>query len=299
MKTNWPAVLSACALLGLVITIASPAQGATLFWTQYRYDPGDPQGVFGEVFSVHRADTSDVPGTQLEVIHSLAFQPDYNSLSAHGGRVYVRRFLSNNIYSANFDGSGFGPDVSPSSQVGAELDGKLFDAAGVTSYIPNAAAGKIFRGDFEYENRTELISTPFFLPNMALALDEPRGNIYWAGGCNGCLLKVGRANLDGSGLESLPVGNIYYDDYPADIALDLTAGKIYWINESEFKIQRANLDGSGVEDVLIGILPFSLTLVPVPEPAAWQLAALGLAAIIAFVLVASSRRRSSAIRCPA
>jgi low density lipoprotein receptor-related protein 5/6 len=40
-------------------------------------------------------------------------------------------------------------------------------------------------------------------------------------------------------------------DDPRGIALDLSAGKMYWANRLAQKIQRANLDGSAVEDLIM------------------------------------------------
>ena len=39
-----------------------------------------------------------------------------------------------------------------------------------------------------------------------------------------------------------------------DIALDVEAGKIYWIEDGGKAIRRANLDGSNVEDVVISTM---------------------------------------------
>ena len=39
-------------------------------------------------------------------------------------------------------------------------------------------------------------------------------------------------------------------DMPRGLALDLGAGKMYWIDQGTDKIQRANLDGSDVEDLV-------------------------------------------------
>ena len=39
-------------------------------------------------------------------------------------------------------------------------------------------------------------------------------------------------------------------DWPRDIALDVTGGKMYWTDGNADKIQRSNLDGSGVEDLV-------------------------------------------------
>ena len=57
---------------------------------------------------------------------------------------------------------------------------------------------------------------------------------------------IQRSNLDGSEAEYL----IYGLGNPNGIALDLSAGKIYWTEMNLRKTQRANLGGSGVEDLI-------------------------------------------------
>ena len=70
---------------------------------------------------------------------------------------------------------------------------------------------------------------------------------------------VRRANLDGTGMETLVSGTA-----GTGIALDLINRKMYWDNIDPLipgKIQRANLDGSGVEDVITDLsLPAGIAL---------------------------------------
>jgi hypothetical protein len=74
------------------------------------------------------------------------------------------------------------------------------------------------------------------------------GKIFWADGyfMTEGANKIGCANLDGSDPEEL-IGNLVF---PHRIAIDETAGTIYWSNLSGGKIQRANIDGSNVQDVI-------------------------------------------------
>ena len=68
--------------------------------------------------------------------------------------------------------------------------------------------------------------------------------IYWTdAGRN----TIGRAGLDGSGVEDLlPHGLVE----PYGIALAVADGKMYWADWGTDTIQRANFDGSGVQDVV-------------------------------------------------
>jgi DNA-binding beta-propeller fold protein YncE len=72
------------------------------------------------------------------------------------------------------------------------------------------------------------------------------GKIYWMERAAPPAGEVRRANLDGTGMETLVTG---LGDQAFDVALDLGAGKMYWVERFPSSIRRANLDGSGIEDV--------------------------------------------------
>ncbi len=77
-----------------------------------------------------------------------------------------------------------------------------------------------------------------------LVLDASGGKLYWTEGLTqDAGPGVYRANLDGSGIESLvtPAASAF------GIGLDVSAGKMYWASGA---IQRANLDGSEVETLV-------------------------------------------------
>ena len=72
--------------------------------------------------------------------------------------------------------------------------------------------------------------------------------IYWteAGGGG----KIRRANPDGTEVEDLVTMGVRE---PYGIAVDVSAGKMYWANNGADKIQRADLDGSNVQDLVTGL----------------------------------------------
>jgi hypothetical protein len=262
MNTCWRR-LAVLVVFGFVASMAELSVAATLYWTTYHFDQSDPEQIHGELFGLHRAETADVAGTREELIHQLGYQPEYNALAATSGAVFILEYFNHTQRDYAVDGPA---NLTPAA--GAELYGRAIDAVGVYTYVPVAESGVIRRGDFEYENQVDFIQTGgTFSPTLVTALDEAHGKIYWAGACSGCGLTIGRANLDGSGIEELPI-NIPFDDYPVDLAIDSAEGKLYWTNSPAQKIQRANLDGSNVEDVVTGITAFSLALdtTPVPEP---------------------------------
>ena len=86
-------------------------------------------------------------------------------------------------------------------------------------------------------NVQALVTTGLLAP-QGIALDLPGNKMYFTNAD-----KVQRANLDGTGVQDLVTGQS--DGF--GIALDLSAGKMYWVDFAAKKIQRANLDGSGIE----------------------------------------------------
>ena len=72
-----------------------------------------------------------------------------------------------------------------------------------------------------------------------------RTRMYWTNA--GTWDKIQRADIDGSNVEDLVTTGL---SEPIDVALDVTEGKMYWVDHGIDKIQRANLDGSNVEDLI-------------------------------------------------
>jgi len=100
-----------------------------------------------------------------------------------------------------------------------------------------------------------------------VAVDASGGKLYWGNVSEGA---IQRANLDGSGLETIVTGL----SGPAGIDLDLSNGTIYWTDLSDVAsdraIQRANLDGTGVEEVLSGLsLPQDVAVDPAAGHVYW------------------------------
>jgi low density lipoprotein receptor-related protein 5/6 len=96
-----------------------------------------------------------------------------------------------------------------------------------------------------------------------IALDVPANKMYWTEYAG----RIRRANLDGSGEESLVVEE---NTRPRSIALDLKRGKMYWTDNGKNSIRRANLDGTGVEDLVTGLsYPTAIALDVVGEMIYW------------------------------
>jgi hypothetical protein len=183
------------------------------------------------------------------------------ALDVAGGKMYWTDFGTDRIHRANLDGSG--------------VEGLLSGLGGSGGIIPEANGPRY------------------------IALDIGGGKVYWTR-YNNNVTSINRANLDGTGAQSLvgllgsigglalypASGKMYWTDYGADkicranldgsgvedlvttglemlqgIALDTVGGKMYWIDNGTDKIQRANLNGSGVEDLVTGLsYPRSIAL---------------------------------------
>lgn len=238
----------------LASAAATPAIATDLYWVEYSYEGVDR-------FSLHRTKIRGANTTGgVEIIHQMGEQPAYGSLVIQGQRIFWRTY-SGQIMQARLDGTGMKAAIRHSTKTGFQLQGADIDSDGVYSYWPYADPGVIRIGDFEGENRQDLIYTRLFQPDMAIALDETRGKIYWIGAWPGDDTGIiQRASLDGRNVKTLVGSGLFFNDYPVDLALDVERRKMYWINMQNFKIQRANMDGSKVEDIVTNILPFSIAL---------------------------------------
>lgn len=125
--------------------------------------------------------------------------------------------------------------------VGGSFDvGLALDQQNDKMYWTDFSNNRVKRSDLNGQNVEILIDGGITRPR-AIALDLAGGKMYIAADSGG----IRRANLDGSGLETIvpsvcPCGAI---------ALDLINGKVYWLQFSD-RIVRANLDGSDVESLV-------------------------------------------------
>ncbi len=163
------------------------------------------------------------------------------------GRIYWTDLPSGDVRRADLDGS----------NIKVILDGGVrspeavaLDLAAGKMYWANwdGVAGKIQRSDLDGSS-LETILTGLGHPGR-IALDPDAGRIYYTtyfhywnevqftGG------SIQRARLDGSDVEILLEGHVYDHNFGpfADIALDLSAGKMYMTDG--LTIERADLDGS-------------------------------------------------------
>ena len=213
---------------------------------------------------------------------------DANDLEA---KIYWTDTLSKEIQCANLDGSGvIDLAVIPVSLV----FGIALDDVGGKMYWTDAFNDKIQRANLDGSYVEDLITTNLKVP-YSIAVDSVNSKIYWT---DSNASDIKRANLDGSSIEtviggiSVPkcialdniTGKIYWTSYtkiqranfdgsevedivvyphwaPEGIALDVTGGKMYWLDNYNNMIRSANLDGSGITDLVQGLVsPRNITL---------------------------------------
>src|SRR5271154_4347137 len=180
------------------------------------------------------------------------------SVSQNKGNSVVARIIfldlgAGRVLSANPHGS----DLKTVVSEGRKLpDGLAVDVAAGHLYWtnmgnPKANDGTIFRSDLDGRNMTTVLAPGGTFTPKQLQIDKPSGKLYWSDREG---MRVMRANLDGSGIETL-VDTSQGDPRPgADpakwcvgVAIDVGAGKLYWTqkggdNAGEGRIRRASLD---------------------------------------------------------
>jgi DNA-binding beta-propeller fold protein YncE len=168
-------------------------------------------------------------------------------------RIFFLDLGAGRVLSANPDGS----DLRTLVSEGRKLpDGLVADVAAGHLYWtnmgnPKANDGSLFRSDLDGRNMTTIIAPGDTFTPKQLQIDKPNGKLYWSDREG---MRVMRANLDGSGIETL-VDTSQGDPRPgADpakwcvgVAIDVGAGKLYWTqkggdNAGEGRIRRASLD---------------------------------------------------------
>lgn len=183
------------------------------------------------------------------------------STESSAQKVYWSDNGSKKIQRANLDGS----------QVENILQSVLLQPRGIAvdlqhgkMYWSDTSGGRIVRANLD---GTEAEAILFGIPNPnAIALDLNAGKLYFTDAESGfeyTIVRVRRANLDGSALETIYDEGAYLSPTIfefGDIALDLNAGKIYRTVLFGFSfgsfpiitIKRSNLDGSSPEYILMG-----------------------------------------------
>ena len=168
-------------------------------------------------------------------------------------RLFFLSASSGQVFSANPDGSDLKVIVSEGRRLpdGIVVDAKAGHLYWTNMGNPTANDGSIERSDFDGQNLTHIVPPGATFTPKQLQLDEKNRKLYW---CDREGMRIMRANLDGSNLETL-LDTSEGDSRPGKdikkwcvgIALDVEAGKLYWTqkgsdNAGEGRIFRANLE---------------------------------------------------------
>ncbi len=180
--------------------------------------------------------------------------PEDIALDVLAGKMYWADSGTKKIQRANLDGS----DIEDLVTKGLESPQDIaLDLASGKMYWTNFNPHKIQRANLDGSNIEDLVTEAqgLYYPET-IALHVAAGKMYWANWVAG---RIKRANLDGSNIEYLITRSerlagesdaTYGDVTPNDLALDLSAFKMYWTDFGTGKIHRANLDGSNIEDLV-------------------------------------------------
>jgi len=157
------------------------------------------------------------------------------------------------VFSANPDGADLKVIVSEGRRLpdGIVVDSRAGHLYWTNMGNPTANDGSIERADFDGKDVTQIVPPGETFTPKQLQLDEKNRKLYW---CDREGMRVMRANLDGSNIESL-VDTSEGDSRPGKdirkwcvgIALDIDGGKLYWTqkgpdNAGDGRIFRANLE---------------------------------------------------------
>lgn len=186
---------------------------------------------------------SDLDGANtVELLNSGATTSDI-AIDSVNGKLYWADAAQGKIQRANLDGS----SIELLDTVGLHVNGIALDVPAGRMYYTVTAQSFLRRADLDGQNPAVLLNGGGIA--LDVALDAVDGKLYFTE------TGLQRADLDGANLE------LVVSDFADGIALDLTAGYVYWANRSADVIRRARLDGSDVQNVVVGLnLPRKVAL---------------------------------------
>jgi sugar lactone lactonase YvrE len=168
------------------------------------------------------------------------------------GKLFLLDLSGGRILSANADGSDLKTLVSEGRRLpdGVVVDVKAGHLYWTNMGNPSRNDGSILRSELDGGNVTTIVPEGGTFTPKQLQLDKQNGKLYWSDREG---MRVMRANLDGSDLETLiETGHGEADrrdarNWCVGIALDIGAGKLYWTqkgpdNAALGRIFRANLE---------------------------------------------------------
>lgn len=207
--------------------------------TDMAVDPGNRK-LFWLEFGVGKIWRANLDGSGLVALIEGLSRPTGLAIDLLAGKLYWVDEIAQKIQRANLDGT--------------QVEDVLMVQGIIRDIALNVNEGKIYwlanstrelkRANLDGSNIETVLSD---IAPFTFALDTKNGKIYLAD-----VVKIVRVNFDGTGWEELVPG---FKIGATSLAVDLTRGKLYWIDRWPIKIQRADLDGTDMEDILFGVVP--------------------------------------------
>ncbi len=166
-------------------------------------------------------------------------------------RLFILELAEGRVFSVNPDGSDkkvvvAGCRMPDGVVVDVEAGHLYWTSMGVLSRND----GSIERADLDGGNRKTIVPEGATYTPKQLQLDKTHGRIYW---CDREGMRVMRANLDGSGIETLVQTGSTDDDrrdltkWCVGIALDHERNQIYWTQKGPDNAGRGRIFRAGIE----------------------------------------------------
>ncbi len=200
--------------------------------------------IFNPSFSSGYVRKVESDGSGLQTLVNVGGGMRGVAVDEQAGKIYWTDVNGDVIRRGNLNGSGAEDIVTEGLLFPKTID---LDLLGGKLYWGDQSLGQIGRANLDGSDAGPILSTSFA---SGLAVDAANRKIYWSaavvgsGGHDGEIL---RADLDGANVETIVTGV----GKPADIAIDIAGGKVYWTDYANDVVRRANLNGSGVEDLYI------------------------------------------------
>ena len=216
------------------IGIALDVDGSKIYWADSRWG------------TLQRA---DLDGQNIEILFNPIVRRPHG-IALHWDKMYWTDDWKGTIQRADLDGQNLEVLISGLNSprdIALLAEDKIYwTEAEVTrrirKYRVEPDTWKIQSADLDGSNVEEVLTGLSHLGDIAL--DGVRDKIYWTESFRREQWEhtIQRADLDGSNVESI------LSELAREIALDVLAGKIYWIDIEA--LRRAELDGSNVETIV-------------------------------------------------
>ncbi len=226
--------LTVCAGVAAAACLATSAHAAdSVWWT----NNAAPRGISFAAIDGSTSGNVPSPGAAINSAQGLAFD-----LAA--GRAYFVDATTKQLRFVKLDGSGSGvvpaPGVTLNNPVAVAID----PVAG-RAYIANKAANNVVFVKLDGSGGGVLNTTGASTTAVnAITVDPAGGRVYFA-----ATTKISFANIDNTGGQDLNTTGASPVNVTTGIAVDPTAARVYWANDTANKISFANVNGGGATDL--------------------------------------------------